>query len=78
MATTLGSQVRHNVNAAQAILNGNPDSSTEWRAIVRQLRAAADKARIILKLAERMEDSESASVGETDTETAIHAFDMDI
>lgn len=55
MAETLGNRVRHNVNAAQARLNGSPDSAAEWAVIARQLRAAADSARKIARIAARME-----------------------
>lgn len=57
MAKNLGSTVRHNVNAVAARLNGTPDTAAEWQTIARQLRAAADAARKVAKLAERMADS---------------------
>lgn len=52
---SLGSEIQTLCNAVQARLNGHPDTATEWLTIARQLRTAADKARKIAKLAERME-----------------------
>ena len=69
---SLGSDIRHLVNAIQARLNGHPDSAEEWRTIHRQLRAASDKARKVTKLAERMESTTNYPV--RDTNAAHEAF----
>lgn len=52
---TLGTEIRSLVHVVEARLRGYPDSSGEWTTIARQLRAAADKARKVARLAERME-----------------------
>ena len=52
---SLGTEIRAICNAVQARLNGHPGSAADWRTITRQLRSAADKARKVTRLAERME-----------------------
>ena len=67
---TLGSTVRHNVVAVSARLNGSPDTAEEWQAIARQLRAAADAARKIAKIAGAMGRPDLAAI-----EAANHGDD---
>lgn len=51
---SLGSEIQSLVTVVQARLNGHPDSAEEWQTIAKQLRSAADKARKVAKLAERI------------------------
>lgn len=49
-----GTLIRNNVKAVQTRLNGTPETAIEWQDIARRLRAAADAARQIAKLAQQM------------------------
>lgn len=52
---TIGTSCRSNVASVVKVLSGAPDTSREWKQVARQLRASADQARKIAKLAVRME-----------------------
>lgn len=70
--SNIGSQLRSLVDLVQARLNGSPDTANEWHTIALQLQCAAEKAKVIERLAEDMERGETnivRTLQETDTFT---------
>lgn len=53
--STKGQIVRSNIALADNILRGNPTKQAQWQNVAKLLRAAADHARAIAKLAGAME-----------------------
>ena len=67
--SNIGSQLRSLVDLVQARLNGSPDTANEWHTIALQLQCAAEKAKVIERLAEDRETNIVRTLQETDTFT---------